>query len=92
MSAIDSQGARRCLTALRVIRELRSRIASELAIAAVNVGSDIDMAGDIENLRSWLDDGAAPLQDALKGADHMLCAAADDEYERMSVLHPAAAE
>lgn len=92
MSATDTASAIRCQDALRTIRALRSQIASALADAAVHAGSDIDMADDIESLRSWLDDGAAPLQDALKGADHMLCAASDDEYERRIVPHQVAAE
>lgn len=92
MSATDTASAVIVQTALRNIRALRSQIASELANAAVHAGSDIDMADDIDNLRSWLDDGAATLQDAMKGADHMLCAAEDDAYERRIVPHPVAAE
>lgn len=90
MTCLPSASA--CIDALRRVRALRSQIASELAGAAVHCGDDLDLRADIENLRSWLDDGAATLQDALKGADHAVCAAADDEYERRVVPHAIAAE
>lgn len=92
MSATDAASAVIVQTELRTIRALRSQIASAIANAEVHAGSDIDMADELECLRSWLDDGAAPLTDALKGADHMLCAAEDDAYERRVVPHSIAAE
>lgn len=91
MSVTDLASATAVQNSLRRVRALRSQIASELAGAAVNIGDDIDMADDLENLRSWLDDGTATLQDAIKGADHMVCAAGDDQYERGMTLAEVAA-
>jgi hypothetical protein len=91
MSTTDTASALRVQRAFLAIQAHRRQIAEEIHHAAVNIGSDIDMADDIKNLRSWLEDGTAPLADAIRGAGHMLCAAEDDSYERRIVPHPVAA-
>lgn len=83
----DSASALACLNSLRAIRDLRSRVASELAGAAVHAPPDSDLSACVEYIRSWLDDGEATMKDALREAEIEVIRADADEYERRVVPH-----
>lgn len=82
----DSASALACLNSLRAIRDLRSRIASELAGAAVHAPPDSDLAACVEYVLSWLGDGDATMQGALREAEAEMSRADEDEYERRVVV------
>lgn len=81
----DSASAVACLASLRAIRDLRSRVASELAGAAVHAPPDSDLAACVDCVRSWLDDGEATMKDALREAEIEVIRADAGEYERRIV-------
>lgn len=92
MPAPDLASAIAVQDALRTIDAARDTISVAISNARPACTAGSDMADAVECLRSWLSDGKATMEDALKIADREVRGASEAEYERRVVPHPIAAE